>query len=207
MNWLCASPFPPPAFTGFFGTMNWSDFLYALWLPRISSMLVPILLYLNCVQFCRTYRTSSVFPLHFSCCLAKLSDPGRIAFSSPFRLTRYCLLPNRRYRLLRFYNNFVALSLQRFRFRLGNLPVLRLSLSLPFRLQRLGTGCWLDFAGRGFPAMFSETYKWYATYQVECSQAICSLHSQLAPFFLLYHNFKFLLLYFCEYVIIIITKR
>lgn len=40
------------------------------------------------------------------------------------------------------------------RFRLGWLPVLRLNLALPLRLQGLGTGCWLDFTAQGFPAIF-----------------------------------------------------
>lgn len=85
--------------------------------------------------------------------LAEFSDPERAALRSPLRSHSAACCPIDGIGL---FDSIIISWLNHFslRFRLGWLPVLRLSLTLPLRLQGLGTGCWLDFTVQGFPAVF-----------------------------------------------------
>lgn len=101
----------------------------------------------------RAYRTSAVLMKYFSSTLAKFSDPERAVLHSPKRLHSTACYQHDGIGL---FNSTIISWLNHFscRFRLGWLPVLRLSLALPLRLQGLGNGCWLDFTVQDFPAIF-----------------------------------------------------
>ena len=47
-------------------------------------------------------------------------------------------------------------------FRLGGFAPIRLTLTLPLRVQWVATGGWLDLAGQGFPAGITGVYQWCA---------------------------------------------
>ena len=105
-----------------------------------------------------THRVSSVPLSPLSLHLANLSDSGGRYRLLPLRSDFFCLRLCPQPRLPQL-GVFGTQSVQ-CAFRLGELAPIRLTLTLPLRVQWVATGGWLNLTEQGFPAEITEVYQW-----------------------------------------------
>ena len=144
-------PLPSTVISSFFGTMSISDFLLSIWISIAS-------LWFDFHTSNEEITGPQLFCIAYLSSTSPSSQTGGRLCSLAISVTEMLSAVNKNTSTI---SNLIIISqLNHFTFVSALLlPVLRLNLTLPFRLQGLGTGSWLDFTRQNFPAVYNQLTK------------------------------------------------
>ena len=146
------TPLPSTVINSFFGTMNVSDFLLSIWIS------IAFLWFDFHTFFFEEITGSQLFCIVYLSSTSPSSQTGGCFCSLAIAVTE--ILSAMNINISTISNLIIISQLNHFTFVSALLlPVLRLNLTLPLRLQGLGTGGWLNLTWQVSPAVHNQLTK------------------------------------------------